>query len=226
MNVNINAEFQNEFLERMKQKQVTIAVLGLGYVGLPTALGFAELGWRVLGADVSPARVETVQNGEVPFYEPGIGALLGKHLGNRFTCTSDIESAIQESGILFLCVGTPQRNNGEADLQAVEALARTIARNMNSYKLIIEKSTVPAITGHWINRTIQRYRSSNHTAATAAGMFDVASNPEFLQEGKATEGFFHPERIVCGVESPFAKLIVEELFSPFTCPLDHWAHHS
>lgn len=227
-----NRQESDEFCLHSDKK---ISVLGLGHIGLPTALAFAELGWEVVGADSEPTKVEMIRGGASPFYEPGIQDLLTKHLEQgTFKPTDDVDTAIRSSQILFLCVGTPQRENGQADLSQVEGLARTIARNLNGYKLIIEKSTVPAITAQWVKRTILRYVASGvlgdgnggspstspkPTAVSALPDFDVASNPEFLQEGKALQGFFHPDRIVCGVETEMARQILEEIYSPLGCPI-------
>jgi len=211
-----------------------IAVLGLGHVGLPTALGLAELGWDVMGADDMPDKVEPLQAGVATFYEPGMQDLLTTHLASgRFRATADVEGAIAASQVLFVCVGTPQRENGAADLSQIEAVARTIARNLNGYKLIVEKSTVPAATAERIRRTIERYarlkapevkmarggRNGRERAADTAGRFEVASNPEFLQEGRALQDFFHPDRIVIGVESKRGQEILEEIYRPLQCPL-------
>ncbi|PYX50472.1 MAG: UDP-glucose 6-dehydrogenase [Acidobacteria bacterium] len=213
-----------QLLNRIRNKRVKIAVLGMGHVGLPTALSLAAMGWTVLGADSSQALVSQLQAGEAPFYEPGLETLLKEHLGKRFFPVDDLEKAIRESTVLFLCVGTPQKSSGEADLSQIESAARTIAHNLNGYKLIVEKSTVPAITAHWIRRTISRYaRNGNHGSRPAEGsmplQFDVASNPEFLQEGVALKNIFKPDRIVCGVDSDRARQIVEEIYRPFESPL-------
>ena len=144
-------------IEQVKRKQVRIAVIGMGHVGLPTALGFASLGWTVLGVDSSELLISMIQSGRVPFYEPGLDELLKQQLGKNFLPVVDIDEAIRQATILFLCVGTPQKENGQADLSQVEAAARTIAHNLNGYKLIVEKSTVPAITAQWICRTIRRF---------------------------------------------------------------------
>jgi UDPglucose 6-dehydrogenase len=191
----------------------------MGHVGLPTALGFAELGWNVLGVDRDTARIAQLKKGLCPFYERGMSELLSRHLlSGRFTPTADIDVAIQASSVLFICVGTPQRESGEADLNEVEALARRIAHNLNEFKLIVEKSTVPAITGQLVRRTVARSLSSggNRSRGTLpqTELFDVASNPEFLQEGKAIEGFFHPDRIVCGVGSERSRGMLAELYAP------------
>ena len=135
-----------------------IAVLGLGHVGLPTAVGFSSLGWEVIGADEDAAKVELINAGKVPFFEPGLDDLLNRSLASgKFQATSEVTEAIRAATVVFICVGTPQREDGAADLSQIEAIARTIGRNLNGYKLVVEKSTVPAITALWIQRTIQRY---------------------------------------------------------------------
>ena len=200
-------------IEQVKRKQVRIAVIGMGHVGLPTALGFASLGWTVLGVDSSELLISMIQSGRVPFYEPGLDELLKQQLGKNFFPVVDIDEAIRQATILFLCVGTPQKENGQADLSQVEAAARTIAHNLNGYKLIVEKSTVPAITAQWICRTIRRFATNNNSNPKSLD-FDVASNPEFLQEGVALRNVSRPERIVCGVESVRARRMLEEVYRP------------
>jgi UDPglucose 6-dehydrogenase len=205
-----------------------IAVLGMGHVGLPTALGMAELGWEVIGADANSDAITRLQSGTCTFYEPGLQPLLSKHVGKKnFQLTDDVASAISASDVLFICVGTPQKENGEADLTQVEGVARIIARNLNGYKLIVEKSTVPAITGQWIKKTIERFagaeassgKTNGHRTANGSAGFDVASNPEFLQEGKAVDDFFRPDRIVIGVESDRARELLEEIYRPLKRPI-------
>jgi UDPglucose 6-dehydrogenase len=218
----------DEVLEKVRSRQAKIAVLGMGHVGLPTALGLAAMGWKVLGADSSAPLLATLRSGRLPFYEPGLQELFAKHLGENFIPTGDLETAIREATILFICVGTPQKENGEADLSQVESVARTIAQNLNAYKLIVEKSTVPAVTAQWVKKTILRYArngkngegASNGTAHESGNghsiEFDIASNPEFLQEGVAVQNIFRPDRIVCGVESERARAILEELYRPLS----------
>jgi len=204
-----------------------IAVLGMGHVGLPTALGMAELGWEVIGADANAEAIARLQSGVCTFYEPGLQPLLTKHATNKnFQLTTDVAAAISASDVLFICVGTPQKENGEADLTQVEGVARVVARNLNGYKLIVEKSTVPAITGQWIKRTIERFarsessaKTNGHRPASEEISFDVASNPEFLQEGKAVDDFFRPDRIVIGVESERARELLEEIYRPLKRPI-------
>jgi UDPglucose 6-dehydrogenase len=205
-----------QVLDQARMGRVRIAVIGLGHVGLPTALSLAEIGWEVIGVDVSPAMVEKIKKGESPFYEPGQQELLTKHIANpKFTITTDIDDAIRSASVLFICVGTPQKENGDPDLKDVEALARIIAKNLNGYKLIIEKSTVPAITGEWIQRTIWRHASKIKLGKESEyPSFDVASNPEFLQEGQAIQNFLHPDRIVCGVNSEIAGEILKVVYAP------------
>ena len=193
-----------------------LAVLGLGHVGLPTALGFVELGWEVIGADDDASRVARIQSGQAPFYEPGLDGLLERGLASgRLTLTASVQDAVRAATVLFVCVGTPQKESGEADLSQVEIIARIIARNLNSFKLIVEKSTVPAITAEWIKKTVTRF--ANKDAASCE--FEVASNPEFLQEGRAVDNIFHPDRVVIGVETERARQLLEQLYRPLGCPI-------
>lgn len=201
-------------LEKTRSGTVQIAIIGLGHVGLPTALCLAEMGWRVNGVDVIEALVAKIRRGECPFYEPRLQELLTRQLANpRFTITTDIDEAIRSASILFICVGTPQRENGDPDLKDVEALARIIAKNLSGYKLIVEKSTVPAVTGEWIRRTIWRH-ANNLNPKSKSPSFDVVSNPEFLQEGQAIQNFLKPDRIVCGVDSDVAGKILKCIYAP------------
>ncbi len=198
----------------------SIAVLGLGHVGLPTALGFAELGWEVIGADEDASKMDMIRSGQAPFYEPGLNDLLARGLASgRLTLSHRVEEAVRAATILFVCVGTPQKDSGEADLSQVEAIARLIARNLNGYKLIVEKSTVPAITAQWIKKTVARFAKMVDAPGSQAAEFDIASNPEFLQEGKAVENIFHPDRVVVGVESERARSLLERLYQPLKCPI-------
>jgi UDPglucose 6-dehydrogenase len=205
----------------------------------------------VIGADTDENKLALIKAGECPFYEPGLQELLQKHIGNpRLQLTTDVGAAIRSASVLFICVWTSQKENGEADLSHLESLARMIARNLNGYKLIIEKSTVPAGTGQWIKKTIERYagaeirknghngtnghngnnahNGNNGTAVTApsphceaerAFPFDIASNPEFLQEGKAVENILDPDRVVCGTDSERAAEIIRELYRNYKCPI-------
>jgi UDPglucose 6-dehydrogenase len=206
---------ESVLLSKVAGRALRIAVLGLGHVGLPTALGFAEMGWEVVGADNDLDKVLRLKSGDPGFYEAGVEELLRKHLQTGlFKPVEDLGAAIRLAQIVFICVGTPQHENGEADLSQVESAARTIAQNLNGYKLIVEKSTVPAVTAKWIQRTIRRYASSANPVA-----FDVASNPEFLQEGSAVHNVLHPDRVVCGVESERAGRILTAMYAPLQTPI-------
>jgi len=220
----------NPSFQELNLDDATVTVLGLGHIGLPTALGLAELGRRVIGADDDASKVGLIRAGQPDFYEPGLTDLLSKHLeSGRFQPIEDAEAAVRAGSIIFICVGTPQKASGQADLGQVEAVARVVARNLNGYKLIVEKSTVPAITAQWLKRAIVRYslgKSPMAADASTSGLpspapldFDIASNPEFLREGKALEDFFRPDRIVCGVESERARAILTKLYSPLQRPI-------
>lgn len=185
-----------------------LGVLGLGHVGLPTALVFAELGWDVSGTDSDGDKVRRIAEAEPPFHEPGLEELLRKYLNTgRFRVVSDVGEVVREADILFVCVGTPQRENGSPDLSQVEEVARTIARNLNGYKVVVEKSTVPVQTARWLTETLRRYRRADHE-------FDVASNPEFMREGRALEDLLHPDRVVIGVETERARDLLLEVYRP------------
>lgn len=188
---------------------IEIGVLGLGHVGLVTALGLAELGWRVVGADDDREKAQRIAGGEAPFYEPGIEDALRRHLSlGQFRVAPDGPSAIRAAQILFVCVGTPLDRSGQVDLSQVEAVARTVARNLNGYKLVVEKSTTPARTAEQIERVIRR------DSGLANSSFDVAVNPEFLREGTALKDFLNPDRIVLGVESERAAGLLVRLYRP------------
>ncbi|MFA6217340.1 MAG: UDP-glucose/GDP-mannose dehydrogenase family protein [Candidatus Omnitrophota bacterium] len=190
-----------------------VAVIGAGYVGLVTAVCFAELGNRVICVDNDKAKIAHLKKGIVPIYEPGLQDLLKKNVATkRLVFSGSIKDATIQSQVIFICVGTPPRDDGSADLSAIEKVAETIARAMTEYKVIVEKSTVPAETGEKITRTIEMNK--------AGGVdFDVVSNPEFLREGQAIADTMHPERIVIGVESKKAEKIMRALFKPVKAPI-------
>jgi len=186
-----------------------ITVIGAGYVGLVTAVGFADLGNEVICMDKMPSKLSKLSKGISPIYEPGLPELLQKQIKQgKIHFTDKIKEGINFSDVIFLCVGTPQGDTGKADLSQVEEASIDIAHNMNSYKLIIEKSTVPVNTHQWVKKVIKRYLKKDIK-------FDVASNPEFLKEGSALDDFMNPDRIVVGVESEKAKNIFKELYRPF-----------
>jgi UDPglucose 6-dehydrogenase len=186
-----------------------ITVIGAGYIGLVTAVGFADLGNEVICMDKMPSKLSKLSKGISPIYETGLTELLQKQIKQgKIHFTDKIEEGVNFSDIIFLCVGTPQGDTGKADLSQVEEASIDIAHNMNSYKLIIEKSTVPVNTYQWVKTVIKRYLKKDIK-------FDVASNPEFLKEGSALDDFMNPDRIVVGVESEKAKNMFKELYKPF-----------
>jgi len=186
-----------------------IGIIGTGYVGIVTAAGLAELGHEVTGTDVVPEKIEKAAQGIAPIYEPGLEELLKSNLkrGN-LSFSLDLVQTILSSDVLFVCVNTPQREDGSADMCYVESVSRDIAQNLNGYKLIIEKSTVPVRTSSWIKRTINLYKKEDVD-------FDVASNPEFLREGSAVSDFMNPDRIIIGVETDKAKDILVDIYKKF-----------
>ena len=185
-----------------------IAVVGAGYVGLVTASCFAELGNHVVCVDIDKDKISKLNKSVIPIYEPGLEDLTIKNIREgKLSFTTDLHKTIKESEVIFICVGTPPKENGEADLSYVENVARTIADVMDSYKVIVEKSTVPVETGHRVAKSIRSYNLHKVD-------FDVVSNPEFLREGSAVSDFMHPDRIVIGTESERAISIMKELYSP------------
>jgi len=186
-----------------------IGVIGTGYVGLVSAVGLAELGHEVVGTDVVSDKVEKASRGISHIYEPGLEELLKANLkkGN-LKFSHDLDKTIQSSDVLFVSVNTPQKQDGSADMTYVEAVSRTIAENLNTYKLVVEKSTVPVRTSFWIKKTIAMHKKKNVD-------FDVASNPEFLREGTAVSDFLNPDRIIIGVETKKARDILIEIYKKY-----------
>ena len=195
---------------------MNIAITGSGYVGLVTGVCLAELGHKVICVDNDEEKVRKLRKAKIPIYEPRLEELMQKNMkAKRLSFSPSIKEAAQKSTVIFIAVGTPSKNNGEADLTFVENVARQIALNMDSYKLIIEKSTVPAETGKRIERTIQlnlpqRFKHPSKDALE----FDVASNPEFLREGSAIADFMNPDRVVIGVQSQRAEKLLREIYKP------------
>lgn len=185
-----------------------ITVIGAGYVGLVTAACLADLGNDVVCSDIDKDKISKLNRGVVPIYEPGLDDLIKRsRKEKRIRFTTGLKEAVGRSEIIFIAVGTPPKDNGEADLTCIEAVAMDIARYMTSYHLVVEKSTTPVETGMRIKRTLE-------ANARKGVRFDVASNPEFLREGSAIEDFMHPDRIVIGVESRRAKDTLTELYRP------------
>jgi len=191
---------------------MNIAVIGAGYVGLVTGVCLAEIGHKVICVDNKREKIRALQQGRVPIYEPGLGKLMKKlRTRKKLAFSSSVRDATRKSEIIFIAVGTPSKKSGEADLTYVENVAREIATHMDKYKLIVEKSTVPADTGKRIERTI---RLNLPRRLNKKIEFDVASNPEFLREGSAIEDFMQPDRVVIGVESKRAERLLRKMYAP------------
>ena len=192
---------------------MNIAIVGSGYVGLVTGVCLAQIGHKITCVDVDQEKIKKLKLGKVPIYEPGLEELLKKNLKNkRLSFTTSIREATRKSTAIFIAVGTPSKKSGDADLTYVENVARQIAVNMDDYKLIIEKSTVPAETGKRVARTIKMNLPKKFKKTTLE--FDVASNPEFLREGSAVSDFMNPDRVVVGVESKKAERLFREIYRP------------
>ncbi len=187
---------------------MNLCIIGAGHVGLVTAACFARMGNRVICVDSNDDRISMLANGETPIFEPGLAELLKEGAGaGRLTFTGDLDYGVRKSEIIFVAVGTPAMEDGKADLSFVESVACQIARAMDSYKIIVEKSTVPVQTGGWVKRTL----GLNVSPGLA---FDVVSNPEFLREGTAIKDFMEPDRVVIGVETKKAEDILVRLYKP------------
>lgn len=186
-----------------------IGVIGTGYVGLVTAVCLADLGHDVVGTDVVADKIDKASRGIPHIYEPGLEELLKANLkkGN-LNFTPDLDKAIQSSDVLFVSVNTPQKEDGSADMTFVESVSRKIADNLNDYKVVVEKSTVPVKTSMWIKKTITSCKKKDVD-------FDVASNPEFLREGSAVSDFLNPDRIIIGVETEKARDILVKIYEKF-----------
>jgi UDPglucose 6-dehydrogenase len=190
-------------------KPVSICVIGSGYVGLVAAVCFAEMGHPVICVDNDEARVKTLREGGVPIYEEHLPGLLDRHRDRGVEFTTDLGGAVARSEAIFIAVGTPQDDTGAADLSYVEAVVAEIARAINGYKVIVEKSTVPVYTNDWIRRVLHRHGVDPNS-------FDVVSNPEFLREGTAIGDFLHPDRIVVGVNSERSAEVLRRIYEPLT----------
>jgi len=187
---------------------MNIAVVGTGYVGVVTAACFAEFGVSVIAVDKDVSKIELLQNGSVPFFEPGLEEMVRRNTKEgRLSFTTDLKTAVEQSLVILIAVGTPSGDGGAVDLSFVREVALSIARHMNGYKVIVTKSTVPMGTGAMIRRLIE----DNQVRKTP---FSVASNPEFLREGAAIEDFMRPNRVVIGTEDPEAAAILKDLYNP------------
>jgi len=185
-----------------------IGIIGTGYVGLVTGACFAEFGLFVTCVDKDEKKISALKKGIIPFYEPGLEDLVKRNIKQeRLRFTTKIKKAVESSLVIFIAVGTPRRGDGSADMKYVEEVAREIAKQMEDYKVIVTKSTVPVGTGQKIRDIISRNLKEQID-------FDIVSNPEFLREGAAIEDFMRPNRVVIGAKSPQAVAIMRDLYKP------------
>jgi len=200
-----------------------IGIIGTGHVGLVTGACFAKLGNIVFCVDSDSEKIEKLKKGIIPFYEPGLEQIVESGLKNKkLLFVKSVDDLVKSAEIIFICVGTPASLDGRADLSYVEQASVQIAKALkkikskrdrkHNYKLVVEKSTVPVLTGQWVKRTIE-------LIAPTGVDFDVAANPEFLREGSAIKDFFKPDRIVVGVENERAKKIFKEIYRPLKVPI-------
>jgi UDPglucose 6-dehydrogenase len=187
---------------------MNIAVVGTGYVGLVTGACFSEFGNHVVCVDNDAAKIAMLERNEMPIYEPGLDALVERNVkAGRLSFTTDLTGAVERALVVFIAVGTPQGNDGRADLSFVRDVARAVAESLNAYKVVVTKSTVPAGTGTMVREIIEAHRKETHP-------FSVASNPEFLREGSAIEDCLRPNRVVIGCEDEMAAAIMKDLYRP------------
>ena len=190
-----------------------LTIIGTGYVGLVTGTCFAEVGHQVICVDNNESKVKLLQAGGIPIYEPGLEELVKKHVANgRLRFTASTKDGVENSDIIFIAVPTPPQPDGSVDLSYIEGVAREIAAAMTSYKIVVDKSTVPVKTGDKVAETIKRY-------CKAKVEFDVVSNPEFLREGFAVEDLMKPDRVVIGVRSQRPVAAMRDVYTPFNAPI-------
>src|SRR6195256_648856 len=190
-----------------------ISIIGSGYVGLVTGACFADVGHNVICVDNDPRKVEALQAGKVPIYEPGLEEIVHRNVSaHRLHFSSSIREGVDKSQIIFIAVPTPPQANGDVDLSFIEKVSREIADVLTDYRVIVDKSTVPVKTGERVAETIKRY--NRHGAK-----FDVVSNPEFLREGCAIHDLMHPDRIVIGAQSQHAIDLMKKVYEPFMAPV-------
>lgn len=188
-------------------KCMKITVIGTGYVGLVAGACLADMGNEVICIDNNLEKISQLKNGIIPIYEPGLEELVKANtIEKRLIFSDDIDSAVKNSQVCFIAVGTPQGEDGSADLQYVFNVAKSIAQSMNGYKVIVDKSTVPVGTAEKVTEIIKQ--NTNHP-------FDVVSNPEFLKQGNAVDDFLHPDRVVIGSNSDRATQIMQDIYAPF-----------
>ena len=186
---------------------IKICVVGSGYVGLVTGACLADSGTQVVCVDKDVAKIDHLKSGEIPIYEPGLKEIVDKNVSEgRLSFSTNLDTTIREAQVVFIAVGTPPAEDGSADLTFVRQVASSIAKNLNDYKVIVTKSTVPVGTGQMIEEILER--------ESAGGDFAVVSNPEFLREGSAIDDFLHPDRVVIGSRDPRATEIMLDIYSP------------
>ena len=189
-----------------------VAVIGTGYVGLVVGAGLSEFGNDVICVDIDERKIENLKKGILPIYEPGLGSLVeNNYKGGRLKFSTSISQGVKESSVIFIAVGTPPGEDGSADLKHVRAVAKDIGKNINGYKVIVDKSTVPVGTADEVKEVISAEMSKRGVKYD----FDVVSNPEFLKEGNAVGDFMKPDRIVIGAESEKAFSVIRELYKAF-----------
>ncbi len=189
------------------QNSLHITIVGTGYVGLVTGSGLAELGNQVTCADINKYKIEALQAGIIPIYEHNLASLVHRNVdAQRLKFTSDIPTALQDADVIFIAVGTPQADDGAADLSAVELVIQSIGSSISKHKTIVTKSTVPIGTGAWIRTTLE------NTYGIPGDMFTIVSNPEFLREGNAVADFMIPDRLVIGTESDDARATMHTIY--------------
>ena len=189
-----------------------LAFIGDGYVGLVSGSCLAEIGHHVILVDNNQEKIAKLKRGIIPIYEPGLDELVKKNVKRkRLSFTTNLKEAVKQSEVIFIAVNTPPQPNGKADLSYVAGAAKEIAAAADSYKVVVDKSTVPVQTAERVAETIKRYNKRNID-------FDVVSNPEFLREGSAIDDFLNPDRIVVGVDNKRAEKIMREIYAPIKAP--------
>ena len=190
-----------------------LTIIGSGYVGLTTGACFAEVGHQVCCVDNDPRKIESLLAGEIPIYEPGLESVVKKNVAaRRLRFTTSTEEGVEHGEVIFIAVPTPPQPDGSVDLSFIEKVAREIAVHLDSYRVVVDKSTVPVKTGERVANTIRRY-------AKPGVEFDVISNPEFLREGSAVEDLMKPDRIVIGGNSDRALALMQKIYEPFVAPV-------
>jgi len=197
---------------------VSIAIIGTGYVGLVSGACLADFGNKVTCVDIDKKKIDSLKSGQIPIYEPGLEDVVTRNTAvNRLQFTESLENALSQNDVIFIAVGTPPSEDGSADISYVESVVRSIGKLISSYKVIVDKSTVPIGTARKVKRWIEEeiaVRAKNGEANAKDISFDIVSNPEFLREGDAVQAFTNPDRIVIGAESERAKSIMKEVYRP------------